>query len=208
MCLPASGQISISQIRNEIYNGGAGCGPSTYSLGDLATYAGFPANPDAMSEFYNYCCNCNSATFCYNSISCYNACNITPCVDVVHFWIGTLTAGTVLRNGDCTGSTVPNGYYAYAGNCYTVTGGAGVIASVTSCPAPTTTTTTSGTTTTTTTAAPANCHNYQATATSYMTFTDCCGNPQTQYLNVGDTFCAQVGTVYGYYVDLGTNCTC
>lgn len=118
MCLPASGTISISQIRDEIYNNG--CGPSTYSLGALAGYAGFPADPDAMSEFYNYCCNI----------------------------------------------------------------------------------------TTTTTAAPTNCHDYQATATSYMTFTDCCGNPQTQYLNVGDTFCAEVGTVYGYYIDLGTNCTC
>jgi hypothetical protein len=215
MCLPASGQISISQIRNEIYNGGAGCGPSTYSLGALAGYAGFPANPDAMSEFYNYCCNCNFANFCYHATDCYMACNSTPCTDVVTYWIGTLTVGTVLRNGDCTGSGASNGYYAYAGNCYTVTGGAGVVASVTSCPPPTTTTTTSGTTTTTstsstttTTTIPPVCHNHQATFSGFMTWTDCCGVAQSQFLIVGDIFCAQVGSVIGNYIDLGTPCPC
>jgi hypothetical protein len=134
------------------------------------------------------------------------ACNSTPCTDVVTYWIGTLTVGTVLRNGDCTGSGASNGYYAYAGNCYTVTGGAGVVASVTSCPPPTTTTTTSGTTTTTTTAAPGNCVDHQATASGFMTWDDCSGNIQSQYLIVGDIFCAIVGTVTGNYINLNVPC--
>ena len=128
MCLPSSGPISISQIRNEIVTGG--CGSSTYSLSALASLAGFPTDPDAMSEFYNYCC-----------------------------------------------SSV-------------------------------TTTTTTPPTTTTTTAAPAGCHNYQATASSYISYTDCCGVFQSYFITVGTTFCAQIGTVFGYYIDLGTNCNC
>lgn len=127
MCLPSSGPISISQIRNEIVTGG--CGSSTYSLSALASLAGFPSDPDAMSEFYNYCC-----------------------------------------------SSV-------------------------------TTTTTAPPTTTTTTVA-AVCHDFIATATGFMVWIDCCGVNQNQFLIVGDTFCAQVGTVSGSYLDQGTTCNC
>lgn len=403
MCLPASGAISISQIRNEIVNNG--CGGSTYSLSALASAAGFPADPDSMSEFYNYCCSsCSSATFCYSSTSCVDAC-VPPsgvCVDVVTYWIGSLTVGTVLYTS-CASGPVSNGYYSYGGTCYTVSGGGGVITSTNTCPstialygswygcvvpdtdiliAPNVTrkagvfnvgekvytkhentgewgyytisvltrkqqpilyiSTTLGDIECSTThlmlvdgeyieagklsvgsivshmtgdaeiveiitkdvsevieftiddahtyvaggfishnkcnlygwancddacnnsytaytwsnvayfglftigtylyppgtcsfagnqfyfyptgwiqvsgnvivdqgTCPCSgliCHDFQATASSYMTWTDCCGVPQSQYLFVGDTFCAQVGTVYGYYVDLNTSCSC
>jgi hypothetical protein len=51
MPLPTSGQLSISQIRNEqVNNGGFG---STYSLRQLSANAG-KSTPDAISEFYGY----------------------------------------------------------------------------------------------------------------------------------------------------------
>jgi hypothetical protein len=48
MALQGSGQISISQIRNEL----ASCNGS-YSLRSLSSTAGFSPQ-DAMSEFYGY----------------------------------------------------------------------------------------------------------------------------------------------------------
>lgn len=280
MPLPSSGPLSISQIRNEIYFNG--CGGSTYSLATLASLAGFPADPDRISEFYGYACNpgpvCNSASFCYSSTSCIAA--FIPnqscvCTDQVRYWVGGLGVNTVLYNA-CASSPVADGYYTYSGNCYTVSGGGGMITAVNALPntiqlygssfsgcnlngwASCTDACNNnyspyewscvayfGSFTIGTYLYPPNgcsfsgnqfyyypggwiqvsantivdigscpcgpapvCHDYQATATSYMYYTDCCGNPQSQYLNVGDTFCAQVGTVYGNYIDLGTICYC
>ncbi len=50
MPLPSSGQLSISQIRNEVVAQGY---PSTYSLRALSNYAGF-STPDAISDFYGW----------------------------------------------------------------------------------------------------------------------------------------------------------
>lgn len=50
MPLPPSGQLSISQIRNEVVAQGY---PSSYSLRQLSVYAGF-STPDAISDFYGW----------------------------------------------------------------------------------------------------------------------------------------------------------
>lgn len=51
MALPSSGQLSISQIRDEEVNNGGYA--STYSLRQLSSNAGF-STPDSISEFYGY----------------------------------------------------------------------------------------------------------------------------------------------------------
>lgn len=51
MALPSSGQLSISQIRNEQVNNGGFA--SSYSLRQLSNNAG-KSTPDAISEFYGY----------------------------------------------------------------------------------------------------------------------------------------------------------
>jgi hypothetical protein len=51
MALPSSGQLSISQIRNEQVNNGGFA--SSYSLRQLSANAG-KSTPDAISEFYGY----------------------------------------------------------------------------------------------------------------------------------------------------------
>ena len=50
MPLPSSGTLSISQIRNEVVAQGY---PSSYSLLQLSTYAGFSA-PHSISDFYGW----------------------------------------------------------------------------------------------------------------------------------------------------------
>lgn len=211
MCLPASGPISISQIRNEIVTGG--CGSSTYSLSALASLAGFPSDPDAMSEFYNYCC-CNSYTaftLSSSTLSGSAACSNYPGSTATYYSSSgaSLGNGTMLFYDQCLTNPVSCGTYLSNGTNYwsiSCGGPNGLLGGQTSCA--TTTTTTTPPTTTTTTAAPAGCHNYQATASSYISYTDCCGTFQSYYITVGTTFCAQIGTVFGYYIDLGTNCNC
>jgi len=104
------------------------------------------------------------------------------------------TACSINSQSNCSGYSPPiSGYLSNGSVCYTVNGNQ--LDSVVSC-APTTTTT----------VAPGNCTDHQATASGFMTWTDCFGNPQNQFLIVGDIFCAQVGTVIGNYIDLNLPC--
>lgn len=212
MALPLSGTLTMNQIRAELgipaqapfsldtaENGGY------VALNPCSPYLPSSGNPASISEWYgyNHTINCCGGATCYAfnvyilaGVGCTSVCGQTPNT-TIYTCSSALNPGVNFSfNSNCQapGSTY-SGAMTDGTYCYTFTGFS--IDTKTSCAV-----------TTTTTAPPANCHDYQATATSYMTFTDCCGNPQTQYLNVGDTFCAEVGTVYGYYIDLGTNCTC
>lgn len=212
MALPSSGQISMSQINSELGRSST----ANISL-DTAENGGYAAintcspshpdsgNPATMNEWhgYNHTINCCGGATCYThsgysfDTSCSAACS-GSFTNTYYSCCSTLGVGCRLYTGACTFNTGTtfSGYISNGTNCYTVNGG--TIDAVSACSGTTTTTTSSG----------AVCHDFQATATSYMTWTDCCGTPQSAYLLVGDTFCAQVGTVSGFYIDLGTNCNC
>jgi len=209
MALPSSGTLGMNQIRTEL--GIPGQAPFSLDTAENGGYVPInqcspskpnPSNPAKISEWYgyNHTAACyNVGGFAYTTTSCTASCNLG--YENANLWSCCSTLAVNCRvwaNSSC--STLPGvGYYSQFGTCYQVDDGGTVIA-VTSCG----TTTTS----TTTTAAPSNCHNYQATASSFISYTDCCGVAQNYYILVGDTFCAQIGTVTGFYIDLGTNCYC
>jgi len=214
MALPLSGQLSISQIRTELgipsqapFSLDTATNGGYVTLNPCSPYLPNPGNPDSISEWYgyNHTINCCGGNPCYLHTGwsfagdCTTACagpftfSFYSCCST----ISTLCAMNGASN--CSGYYPPlSGYLSNGSVCYTVNGNQ--IESVVNCAATTTSTTT--------TAAPGNCHDYQATASSFISYTDCCGNPQNYYILVGDTFCAQIGTVSGYYIDLGTNCNC
>ena len=89
MPLPSSGQISISDIRNEAVTGGCYSSGGSYSLGALATALGIPTDPDAMSEFYSKSCpttttttsTTTSTTTAVYTVNLYRKQGITPTPD-------------------------------------------------------------------------------------------------------------------------------
>ena len=123
-------------------------------------------------------------------VDCTDACNnnYSPSSWGCVGYYGAFTIGTYLYppNG-CNFSG--NQFYYYPGGWIQVF--ANVIVDIGSCPCG---------------PCPYTCEEYQATASSFMTWTDCCNVPQSQFLLVGDIFCAQVGTVSGFYVSLGNSC--
>ena len=211
MPLPSSGQISMSQINTELgrsatalislntaESGGYGainqCSPSRPN--------GF--TPNTMDEWhgYNHTINCCGGNPCYFHTGwafagdCATAC-AGPFTFTFYSCCATIsTFCSINSQSNCSGYSPPiSGYLSNGSVCYTVNGNQ--LDSVVTC----------GPTTTTTTAPCAyTCTEHQATASSFMSWTDCCNNSQFQYLLVGDIFCAQVGTVSGFYVDLGIPC--
>ena len=219
MPLPSSGLIRMSQINTELgrsstanisldtaENGGYGainqCSPLRPSGG----------NPASMSEWYgyNHTINCCGGNPCYFHTGwafagdCATAC-AGPFTFTFYSCCATIsTACAINSQSNCSGYSPPiSGYLSNGSVCYTVNGNQ--LDSVANCAGGTTTTTTAPTTTTTTSSGVI-CHDHQATATGFMTWTDCFGTPQSQFLIVGDIFCAQVGTVSGSYIDTGVNC--
>lgn len=218
MALPSSGTITMNGIRTELaiptqapFSLNTAVQEGYVYLNDCSAAQPNPAPPQTLSEWYSY----NHSAPCYNQgnfkfsgVSCTDAC-AGPFNTVLYSCCSPLTNGCVLREtlvipGNYCGGPVPNviGWYSNGTTCYEVTDG--TIIAITSCA---TTTTTAPPTTTTTTVA-AVCHNFIATATGVMVWTDCCGVNQNQFLIAGDTFCAQVGTVFGSWLDQGTNCNC
>lgn len=170
-----------------------------------------PSRPDGLVPYtinewhgYNHTINCCGGSPCYTHTgwnfagSCAAAC-AGPFTSSVYSCCATLgvNCSMAVNPTNCQPFyPATSGYLSNGTVCYTVIGNQ--LESVVNCAGTTTTTTSSGVV----------CHDFQATATSFMTWTDCCGNPQDQYLIAGDIFCAQIGTVYGYYIDLGTVCYC
>jgi len=211
MALPTSGSLSMNQIRTELGI------PSQAPLSlDTAENGGYVAinqcsplrpsagNPASISEWYgyNHTINCCGGNPCYFHTGwafagdCTTAC-AGPFTFTFYSCCSTIsTFCSINSQSNCSGYSPPiSGYLSNGSVCYTVNGNQ--LDSVVTC----------GPTTTTTTGACAYvCTEHQATATSFMTWTDCCNVPQSGILLVGDIFCAQVGTVSGFYVDLGISC--
>lgn len=222
MALPLSGTLTMNQIRTELgipsqapfsldtaENGGY------VALNPCSPYQPSSGNPASISEWYgyNHTINCCGGSPCYThtgwafSYDCASAC-AGPFTGSVYSCCATLGVNcSIAVNGTNCQPYYPaiSGYLSNGTVCYTVNGN--VLDSVANCAGATTTTTTAPPTTTTTTVPPV-CHNFIATATGVMVWTDCCGVNQNQFLIVGDTFCAQVGTVFGSWLDQGTNCNC
>ena len=209
MALPSSGTLGMNQIRIELgistqapfsldtaENGGY------VSLNQCSPSLPFSGNPAAISEWYGY--NHTAAIYTHNNLKiggdCTDAC-AGPFTGTFYTCCPTFGINCVLRQNTFPYPPVSppiSGYISNGTNCWTVN--ANVVESVATCAATTTSTTT--------TAAPGNCKDHQATATALMTWTDCCGIGQSQFLIVGDIFCAEVGTVSGNYINLNTNCNC
>ena len=211
MALPSSGTIGMNQIRTELgiptqspFSLNTAVQEGYVYLNECSAAKPTFGTPQTLSEWYSY----NHSAPCYNqgnfkfsSVDCTDACS-GPFNTVLYSCCSPLTVGCVLRStlltpGNYCGGPVVNiiGWYSNGTTCYQVADQ--TIIGITSCgPA----------TTTTTVPCAYTCHQYQATATSFMTWTDCCNVAQNQFLIVGDIFCAQVGTVTGFYVDLGTDC--
>lgn len=213
MPLPLSGTLTMNQIRAELgipsqapfsldtaENGGY------VTLNPCSPYLPSPGNPASISEWYgyNHTINCCGGATCYafsvyivSGANCTTVCGQTPnttiytCSSVLNPGVGFSFNSNCQAPGNTYSGAMTDGTY-----CYQFTGF--TIDTKTTCTGTTTTTTSSGVV----------CNEYQATASSYMLWTDCCGNSQSQYLIAGDIFCAQVGSVYGYYIDLGTICYC
>jgi hypothetical protein len=127
MALPSSGQLSISQIRNEQVNNGGYA--SSYSLRQLSINAGF-STPDAISDFYGY----SAATNVFISVhipsymGCYNyyyfaatsTQNVNTNVTVYISWYGDLGGLLVTSLTLNSGTSCVSNYSVYTGgniNC-------------------------------------------------------------------------------------------
>lgn len=158
MTLPASGQISFSQINGEL-------GRSTSATigideAESGVYAAinecaspFPADsrPAAITEWYSYNHNATSTQvfsggFDYSITNCATACALSVDCSTM-LWYNT--AQTAVYTSNTCQDFPAIGYYADCNrtNCYDI-GSSGAVNSITAC-ATTTTTTTSTTTTTT-----------------------------------------------------------
>ena len=206
MALPSSGTIGMNQIRTEL--GIPSQAP--FSL-DTAENEGYVAlnqcsanrpnssNPAAISEWYSY--NHSAALYTHTGYNLDSSCTLAcagPFTTTFYTCCSTFGVGCILRQNSFPYNPISpaiSGYISNGSSCWTVNGNS--VDAVSACAA-----------TTTTTAAPSSCKNYQLTASSFVSYTDCCGTFVSDYYPVGYTFCAQIGTVYGYYIDLGTTCNC
>ena len=120
MALPSSGQISISQIRNEL-NPVYG---SSYSLRQLSSWAG-KSTPDAMSEFWGYspAVTVSINTVLPTYVGCYNYYGFTAFtntavntdVTVTIYWYGDLGGQFNSTVTIYNGTTCGDNYNAYSG---------------------------------------------------------------------------------------------
>ena len=129
MALPASGQISMDDIRIEL--GVPSQSPFGINEARLGTYVAInqfsPSKPPSAGEvslasWYSYCQNCgyNSGTFYYSNTSAAAACAGTP--DTTLYWSGSLALGTVLYTNNLGTNEAAQGYWsndtdAYFQNC-------------------------------------------------------------------------------------------
>lgn len=213
MALPSSGTLGMNQIRVEL--GIPSQAPFSLDTAENGGYVAInqcsnsqpsPSNPAKISEWYGY--NHTAALYTHTGLKlggdCTDACS-GPFTGTFYTCCPTFGVGCTLRQNTFPYNPISppiSGYISNGSSCWTVNGN--IVESVVACSG--TTTTTTAPTTTTTTSSGVVCHDHQATATGFMTWTDCFGTPQSQFLIVGDIFCAQVGTVSGSYIDTGVNC--
>lgn len=129
MALPASGQISMDDIRVEL--GVPTQSPFGINEARLGTYVSInqfsPSKPPSsgqvsLSSWYSYCQNCgyNSGSFYYSSGSAALACAGTP--DTTLYWSGSLAISTILYTNSTGTAEASQGYWsngtdAYFQNC-------------------------------------------------------------------------------------------
>lgn len=125
MALPASGQISMDDIRVEL--GVPTQSPFGINEARLGTYVSInqfsPSKPPSagqvsLSDWYSYCQNCgyNSDTFYYSSVSAAAACAGTP--DTTLYWSGSLAISTILYTDSLGTSEASQGYWSDGTNAY------------------------------------------------------------------------------------------
>jgi hypothetical protein len=125
MALPASGQISMDDIRTEL--GVPTQSPFGLNQARLGTYANInqfsPSKPPSsgqvsLASWYNYCQNCgyNSGTFYYSGTSAALACVGTP--DTTLYWSGSLALATILYTDSTGTSEAGQGYWSNGTNAY------------------------------------------------------------------------------------------
>jgi hypothetical protein len=125
MALPASGQISMDDIRVEL--GVPTQSPFGLNQARLGTYANInqfsPSKPPSagqvsLASWYNYCQNCgyNSDSFYYSSASAALACAGTP--DTTLYWSGSLALATILYTDSTGTSEASQGYWSNSTNAY------------------------------------------------------------------------------------------
>lgn len=129
MALPASGQISMDDIRVEL--GVPTQSPFGLNEARNGTYVAInqfsPSKPPSsgqvsLASWYSYCQNCgyNSDTFYYSGASAAAACAGTP--DTTLYWSGSLAIGTILYTNSTGTAEASQGYWsdgtdAYFQNC-------------------------------------------------------------------------------------------
>jgi hypothetical protein len=124
MALPASGQISMDDIRIEL--GVPTQTPFGLNEARSGTYQALnqfsPSLPPSsgtvsLASWYNYCQSCgySSGTFYYSSASVEIACAGTP--NTTLYWTGSLGIGTILYT-NTGGSQASQGYYSNGTNWY------------------------------------------------------------------------------------------
>jgi hypothetical protein len=147
MALPASGQISMDDIRVEL--GVPSQSPFGINEARLGTYVSInqfsPSKPPSagqvsLASWYSYCQNCgyNSGSFYYSAASAAAACAGTP--DTTLYWSGSLALATVLYTNSTGTAEASQGYWsngtdAYFQNCPDGCGDG--ITSITACSSPT-----------------------------------------------------------------------
>ena len=147
MALPASGQISMDDIRVEL--GVPTQSPFGINEARLGTYVAInqfsPSKPPSsgqvsLSSWYSYCQNCgyNSGSFYYDASSAATACAGSP--NTILYWSGSLALATILYTDSLGTSEASQGYWsngtdAYFQNCPDGCGDG--ITSITACDTPT-----------------------------------------------------------------------
>jgi hypothetical protein len=125
MALPASGQISMNDIRVEL--GVPSQSPFGINEARLGTYVAInqfsPSKPPysgqvSLASWYSYCQNCgyNSGTFYYSSVSAAAACAGSP--NQTLYWSGALGLGTILYTDSTGNSEAAQGYWSNGTNAY------------------------------------------------------------------------------------------
>ena len=149
MALPASGQISMNDIRVELgipsqspFELNTAIGEGYVYLNECSTSKPIAANPDAISEWYSYnhSATCtNRGSFKFSTTSCANACAgpFTTTVYSCGLSVGNILRTTLISPGNYCGGPVSdvNGFYSNGTTCYAVSGQA--ITSISNCPTPT-----------------------------------------------------------------------
>lgn len=147
MALPASGQISMDDIRVEL--GVPSQSPFGINEARLGTYVSInqfsPSKPPSsgqvsLSDWYSYCQNCgyNSGSFYYSNTSAALACAGSP--NTTLYWSGSLALATILYTDSLGTAEASQGYWsdgsdAYFQNC--PDGCYDGITSITACSSPT-----------------------------------------------------------------------